>query len=115
MQDEYANHINNGAFTNAGVIVTMELAMEAAERVGETYPAKWRDIADNMAVPYDPSANIVVEFQGMNGSVEIKQADVVLMNYPLEWRYNESQALGDMNFVSFIRVRILSPITNPEL
>ncbi|KAF8473190.1 glycosyl hydrolase family 65 central catalytic domain-containing protein [Kalaharituber pfeilii] len=96
--DEYANHIINGAYTNAGVIVTLEFAMKAAEIVGEKYPAKWKDIAENMAVPYDYEANIVVEFQGMNGSVEIKQADVVLLNYPLEWRYNESQALGDMNF-----------------
>jgi len=99
VQDEYANHITNGAFTNAGVIVTMDLAMSAAELVGEKYPAKWKDIAENMAVPYNADANIVVEFQGMNGSVEIKQVDVVLLNYPLEWRYNESQALGDMNFV----------------
>ncbi|KAF8427732.1 glycosyl hydrolase family 65 central catalytic domain-containing protein [Tirmania nivea] len=96
--DEYANHIINGAFTNAGVIVTMDLAMSAAELVGEKYPAKWKDIAENMAVPYNADANIVIEYQGMNGSVEVKQADVVLMNYPLEWRYNESQALGDMNF-----------------
>lgn len=78
----------------------MNIAMDAAEIVGEKYPAKWKDIAENMAVLYDSNANIVVEFQGMNGSVEIKQADVVLMNYPLEWKYNESQALGDMNFVS---------------
>jgi len=78
----------------------MDIAMSTAELVGEKYPTKWKDIAENMAVPYDKGANIVIEFQGMNGSVEIKQADVVLLNYPLEWRYNESQALGDMNFVS---------------
>lgn len=85
--------------------------MSAAELVGEKYPAKWKDIAENMAVPYDTDANIVIEFQGMNGSVEIKQADVVLMNYPLEWKYNESQALGDMNFVS----PKLPPSTSPSL
>ena len=34
----------------------------------------------------------------MNGSVEIKQADVVLINYPLEFRLNESQALNDLDF-----------------
>lgn len=78
----------------------MRFAIHAADIVGEKYSSKWKHIADNMAVEYDWKANLVVEFQGMNGSVEIKQADVVLLNYPLEWRFNESQALGDMNFVS---------------
>lgn len=73
--------------------------MNAAELVGETYPSIWKHIAENTVVPYNFSANIVLEYQGMNGSVQIKQADVVLLNYPLEWRYNESQALSDMNFV----------------
>lgn len=77
----------------------MDIAREAGRIVGEKTPAIWKDIAENMAVPYDHEANIVVEFLGMNGSVEIKQADVVLMNYPLEWRFNESQAISDMNFV----------------
>lgn len=73
--------------------------MRAAELVGEAYPSVWNHIAQNTVVPYNLSANIVLEYQGMNGSVEIKQADVVLLNYPLEWRYNESQALSDMSFV----------------
>lgn len=96
--DEYANHIDNGGFTNGGVVVQMGIAQEAASVVGETAPEIWRDIQQNMYIPYDSGANIIVEYAGMNGSVEIKQADIVLLNYPLEFRLNTSQALSDLDF-----------------
>ncbi|KAF8246310.1 hypothetical protein K440DRAFT_553753 [Wilcoxina mikolae CBS 423.85] len=96
--DEYANHIDNGAFTNAGVKVIMKIAQEAATIVGDTAPAKWADIYKKMFIPYNTNAGIVPEYANMNGSVEIKQADVVLINYPLEFRLNESQALNDLDF-----------------
>lgn len=96
--DEYANHIDNGAFTNAGVKVLMGIAKAAAELLGYSAPEKWTDIEENIFIPYNTEASIIPEYGGMNGSVEIKQADVVLINYPLEFRLNESQALGDLDF-----------------
>ncbi|KAH8145046.1 uncharacterized protein LAJ45_10957 [Morchella importuna] len=96
--DEYANHIDNGAFTNAGVKVLMGIAKAAAELLGYPAPEKWTDIEENIFIPYNTEASVIPEYGGMNGSVEIKQADVVLINYPLEFRLNESQALGDLDF-----------------
>ncbi|KAL7271364.1 alpha,alpha-trehalase ath1 [Rhizina undulata] len=96
--DEYANHVDNGAFTNAGVKVIMGIAQQAAQLLGITPPAKWADIENNMFIPYNSQAGLIPEFANMNGSVQIKQADVVLINYPLEFRLNESQALHDLDF-----------------
>ena len=76
----------------------MRIAQEAATVVGATAPAKWADIYQKMFIPYNTDAGIVPEYATMNGSVEIKQADVVLINYPLEFRLNESQALNDLDF-----------------
>ncbi|KAI5798413.1 glycosyl hydrolase family 65 central catalytic domain-containing protein [Pyronema domesticum] len=96
--DEYANHIDNGAFTNAGVKVIMGIAQQAAGIMGLSAPAKWADVEKNMFIPYNTDAGIIPEYAQMNGSVEIKQADVVLVNYPLEFRLNETQALNDLDF-----------------
>ncbi|KAI5843591.1 glycosyl hydrolase family 65 central catalytic domain-containing protein [Tricharina praecox] len=96
--DEYANHIDNGAFTTSGVKVIMGIAQQAAAIMGLNTPPKWADVETNMFIPYNTEAQIIPEYAQMNGSVEIKQADVVLINYPLEFRLNESQALNDLDF-----------------
>lgn len=98
--DEYANHVDNGAFTSGGIKTVMGIARQAAAVLGdENIPAaKWADIEANMFIPYNSNAGIVTEFSNMNGSVQIKQADVVLLNYPLEYRFNATQALGDLDF-----------------
>lgn len=96
--DEYANHVNNGAFTNAGVKVVMRIAQEAAEILGVEYPEKFQDVYDRMFIPFNSEAMIIPEFANMNGSVTIKQADVVLINYPLGFRLNEQQALNDLDY-----------------
>lgn len=79
----------------------MGIAKAAAGLLGESAPEKWSDVEDNIFIPYNQHASIIPEYGSMNGSVEIKQADVVLINYPLEFRLNESQALNDLDFVRF--------------
>ncbi|KAA8909403.1 glycosyl hydrolase family 65 central catalytic domain-containing protein [Sphaerosporella brunnea] len=96
--DEYANHVDNGAFTNAGVKVIMGIAGQAAALVNASANPKWKDVEANMFIPYNTEAGIIPEYAQMNGSVEIKQADVVLINYPLEFRLNETQAQHDLDF-----------------
>lgn len=53
-----------------------------------------------MKIPYDANENIIVEYEGMDGTVKIKQASVTLINYPMGWNINERQAQNDMTFVS---------------
>ncbi|RPA87759.1 hypothetical protein BJ508DRAFT_410467 [Ascobolus immersus RN42] len=96
--DEYANHIDNGAFTMAGIKQLTRIGMEIAEMVGDEIPPKWSDVHENIYIPYDWEAGIILEYAGMNGSVEIKQADVTLINYPLEFKLNETQAKADSDF-----------------
>jgi len=76
----------------------MGIAQQAASIMGLTASPKWADIKQNMFIPFNTEAGIIPEYAQMNGSVEIKQADVVLINYPLEFRLNESQALNDLDF-----------------
>ncbi|KAG0070017.1 alpha,alpha-trehalase ath1 [Linnemannia elongata] len=96
--DEYANFKDNAAFTNAGASVTLRNSIEAAKILGisSLTPSNWSDIADNIAILYDNSSNIVLEYDGFNATTPVKQADVVLLIYPLEYPVRNPK--GDLAF-----------------
>lgn len=99
--DEFANHISNGAFTNAGIKMLLKWATEIGLHLEEDIDEKWIDVSQKICIPKAPS-NITLEYSGMNSSVESKQADVVLLIYPLnyidkEWHKN---SIKDLYFYS---------------
>ncbi|ODV88357.1 glycoside hydrolase family 65 protein [Tortispora caseinolytica NRRL Y-17796] len=98
--DEYANHINNGAFTNSGISKLMGWAREVAGIVNDTTVdvEKWQDIENNIYIPFNESLDLVYEYDTMNGSVVIKQADVVLLYYPLNYSISLDQSRNDLQF-----------------
>ncbi|KAG0309487.1 alpha,alpha-trehalase ath1 [Dissophora globulifera] len=91
--DEYANFRDNAAFTNAGIAVTLRNSIEAASVLGKSdeVPDKWSEIADNISILYEPSSNIVLEYQGFNATTPVKQADVVLLIYPLNYTVRNAE------------------------
>ena len=100
--DEYANNINNGAFTNAGIKTLLKWATDIGNHLGEPVDEKWEDISRNIHLPRSNS-NITLEYSGMNNTVEIKQADVTLMVYPLGYINDESilyNAIKDLYYYS---------------
>lgn len=100
--DEYANNINNGAFTNAGIKTLLKWAIDIGNHLGESVDEKWEDISHNIHIPRSKS-NITLEYSGMNNTVEIKQADVTLMVYPLGYINDESilyNAIKDLYYYS---------------
>ncbi|KAK6543414.1 alpha,alpha-trehalase ath1 [Orbilia ellipsospora] len=96
--DEYANQVDDGAFTNASIKKLFSVALEIAKLVGYKAPSNWTSIEQKMYIPYDPVAGIIPEFTGMNGSVTIKQVDVGLISYPLGFEFNDTQAKNDLFF-----------------
>ncbi|CCD22295.1 alpha,alpha-trehalase ATH1 NDAI_0A01370 [Naumovozyma dairenensis CBS 421] len=100
--DEFADHINNGAFTNAGIKTLLKWATDIGNHLGEYVDPKWMEISHNIYIPRSKS-NITLEYSGMNSSVEIKQADVTLMVYPLGYINDESilnNAIKDLYYYS---------------
>lgn len=71
-------------------------------------PQNWTDIAQKMYIPYNKDEEIIIEFGGMDGTWEVKQASVGLINYPLEFQLSEKQARNDVAYVRhpiFISIR----------
>ncbi|KUJ69222.1 haloacid dehalogenase [Streptomyces albus subsp. albus] len=95
--DEYSNGVDDGVFTNAGAATTLRTATRAARLLGESAPAGWDRIADRLRIPYDAEHQVFQQYAGYQGSV-IKQADTVLLMYPLEWPMSRQAAANTLDY-----------------
>lgn len=82
--DEYSNGVNDAVYTNAVAALALRNAIRAAGVLGEPTPAQWTEIADHLRMPFDRDHKVFAQYDGYSGS-EIKQADTVLLLYPLNW------------------------------
>ncbi|KAH8906678.1 glycoside hydrolase family 65 protein [Coniochaeta sp. PMI_546] len=101
--DEFAYNINNGAFTNVAIKQLLGTwAPSAAKQLGLRVPQNWTEIAQKMYIPYNKEEEIIIEFDGMDGTWEVKQASVGLINYPLGFQLSEKQARNDVAYYSSV-------------
>jgi trehalose/maltose hydrolase-like predicted phosphorylase len=97
--DEYHTGVTNSAYTNAAAATALRDAVQAAHVVRVTPPAIWTTLADGVTktMPFDSSQNIYDEYAGYNGE-QIKQADVVMLTYPIDFSMPSGVGLSDLNY-----------------
>lgn len=83
--DEYAINVNNSVFTNAVAQVSMEIAESVSTNLRKPVNPLWKEISSKLYFPFNESNSIYLEFEEYAGE-KIKQADVVLLGYPLQWK-----------------------------
>uniref|UniRef100_A0A8C7AC19 Acid trehalase-like protein 1 n=1 Tax=Neovison vison TaxID=452646 RepID=A0A8C7AC19_NEOVI len=81
--DEYHSGVNNSVYTNVLVQNSLRFAAALAQDLGQPVPSEWLVVADKIKVPFDPRQNFHPEFDGYQPGEEVKQADVVLLGYPV--------------------------------
>lgn len=88
LTNEYANVVTNGAYT----MLLIRTILNGANRFRQQFslPANplWTRQAAALDVPTISQAGIYIEYTGMNGSIEVKQADVVLIDDFLDYATN---------------------------
>ena len=94
--DEYANQVNNAGYTTALIQRHFFETEEFNNWFGWSSNASWLDKAAKMQLPVNENARIIVEYAGMNGSVEVKQADVVLVDDLLH--YPNPYSLSNLDY-----------------
>ncbi|MBL7726607.1 MAG: glycoside hydrolase family 65 protein, partial [Dinghuibacter sp.] len=94
--DEWAENVDNNAFTNAAAITNLRYAQLAAGVLGITPDADWKMVADNIPVLKMPDG-VTREHATYNGE-GIKQADVNLLAYPLKYITDAAQVKKDLSF-----------------
>lgn len=95
--DEYSNGVDDGVYTNAVAATALRAATDAARALGTPAPSDWLTVADHLRIPYDPKRKIFLQYDGYNGS-QIKQADTVLLIYPLEWPMPAGAAAATLDY-----------------
>ena len=94
--DEWAENVDNNAFTNAAAKANLEYATEAAKLLGIAANPDWNDVAKNIPV-LKMENGVTREHASYNGE-GIKQADVNLLAYPLKFITDPSQVRRDLEY-----------------
>jgi protein-glucosylgalactosylhydroxylysine glucosidase len=93
--DEYAQHIDDNAFTNASVIESLKNTIKAAIILGEPVDARWVEISEHLLI--HTKNGITQNYKGYDGQI-IKQADVNLLAYPLHVITDKKQIEKDLEY-----------------
>ncbi|MBK5270844.1 MAG: glycoside hydrolase family 65 protein, partial [Bacteroidia bacterium] len=95
--DEWAENVDNDAFTNAAAKANLLYATEAAKLLDITPDADWINVANN--IPVLKFANgVTKEHATFNPDTIIKQVDVNLLAYPLREITNPAQIEKDLEY-----------------
>ncbi|MDB5208502.1 MAG: glycoside hydrolase family 65 protein [Flavisolibacter sp.] len=96
--DEWAENVDNNAFTNAAAKANLQYATQAASLLGMVPNADWMNVANN--IPILKMENGVTKEHATYKGEGIKQADVNLLAYPLKEVTDPKQIERDLEYYS---------------
>ncbi|KAL8674082.1 MAG: hypothetical protein Q9168_001517 [Polycauliona sp. 1 TL-2023] len=98
--DEYANHVDNGGFTMPLIADTLSYANMFRGLFGIPQNTTFTEQSENIFISRNAEAGIIEEYTGMNGSISVKQADVVLDTFPLNYQnnYTATDRFNDLTY-----------------
>ncbi|KAJ9249779.1 CAZyme family GH65 [Paecilomyces variotii] len=96
--DEYANHVDAGGYTMPLIAQTLLYANAFRKQFGIEQNSTWMDMSENVLLLRENG--VTLEYTTMNGTAAVKQADVVLDTYPLNYDsgYSAQDALNDLDY-----------------
>jgi trehalose/maltose hydrolase-like predicted phosphorylase len=94
--DEWAENVDNNAFTNAAAKANLKYAVLAANILHEPIDTDWINVEKNIPILKLPNG-VTSEYAGYNG-IKIKQADVNLLAYPLKEITDPAQIKKDLEY-----------------
>ncbi len=96
--DEWAENVDNNAFTNAAAKANLQYATDAAKILGVSANADWMNVATNIPILKMPDG-VTQEHATYKGE-GIKQADVNLLAYPLKEVTGAAAIKADLDYYS---------------
>lgn len=93
--DEYAQHVDDNAFTNASAIESLKNTIKAATILNEVVDPKWKEVSDKLMIHLENG--VTQNYKGYKGQM-IKQADVNLLAYPLHIITDKAQIKRDLEY-----------------
>ncbi|XP_072035583.1 protein-glucosylgalactosylhydroxylysine glucosidase-like [Amphiura filiformis] len=96
--DEYHQNVDNSVYTNNIAKISLNLPTYAAQFINATVPKNWTNIADHMFILFDEKNQYHPEYEGYTLGTFIKQADVILLGFPLMVDMPEQVRKNDLMF-----------------
>ncbi|XP_051632930.1 protein-glucosylgalactosylhydroxylysine glucosidase isoform X2 [Manacus candei] len=103
--DEYHHQVDNSAYTNAVARRSLNFAAEVARDLLLPVPEEWEDRARKIKVPFDAERKYHPEYDGYSPGEPVKQADVVLLGFPLMHPMSSEVRRNDLE--------MYEPVTDP--
>jgi trehalose/maltose hydrolase-like predicted phosphorylase len=94
--DEYANNVDNAGFTIALIQRHLNETNMLNSYFGLPENEEWTRKASKMRLPVNQDAQIILEYQNMQGTISVKQADVILIDDLLH--YENDYSLSDLDY-----------------
>jgi trehalose/maltose hydrolase-like predicted phosphorylase len=94
--NEWEENIDNNAFTNAMAILSLQYATQAAGVLSKKADPEWNLVAKN--IPILKFEDGTTKENATYSGVEIKQADVSLLTYPLQFYTDKNQIEKDLKY-----------------
>lgn len=94
--DEWAENVDDDAFTNGAAIINLRDAIRAAQILHVQPDANWQEVADHIVILHFPDG-VIREHATYHGE-PIKQADVNLLAYPLGLVTDTQQIRKDLEY-----------------
>ncbi|XP_039619546.1 protein-glucosylgalactosylhydroxylysine glucosidase isoform X2 [Polypterus senegalus] len=96
--DEYHVDVDNSVYTNVVAKYSLEFAVELAQLLQIKVPKEWQEVGSKIKVPFDLDDQYHPEFDGFQKGETVKQADVVLLGFPLGYPMTEDVRRNDLEF-----------------
>eukprot|EP00066_Takifugu_rubripes_P004399 XP_003967747.1 PREDICTED: acid trehalase-like protein 1 isoform X2 [Takifugu rubripes] len=104
--DEYYRNVNNSVYTNAAAKLSLHFAEDLANLLHHPAPKKWRDVAERLKIPFDQASQYHPEYDGYVKGYPVKQADTVMLGYPLGFQMPLEVRKNDLE--------VYEPVTDPN-
>lgn len=92
--DEWAENVDDNAYTNGVAKLNLKVAAQAAKLLGEPVVQAWNEVREGLVILSFPDG-VTREHNSYDGA-NIKQADVNLLSYPLKLITDPSQIEKDL-------------------
>eukprot|EP00039_Didymoeca_costata_P003219 m.66143 g.66143 ORF g.66143 m.66143 type:complete len:560 (-) comp11784_c0_seq2:129-1808(-) len=96
--DEYHGGVTDSAYCNVIARFSLYAAYELASVVGQTQNSTFKEIGDNLLIPYDKNFDYHPEFAGYTRGTKVKQADTIMLGYPLLYKMNKRTRINDLEY-----------------
>lgn len=102
--DENHEHVDDSVYTNAGARLALEFATEAAGLLGVAAQPAWAAVAARLVLLFNESSQTHPEYLGYPWGEPIKQADAVMLAFPLGVRMSAAARRADLDYYGRVTV-----------